>query len=363
MFGLVIATALLLSASQPANAPPVLPANAHVPVAPAQVLEIPPALMEDFRLQVLSKSHVPHRRLELLAKYLFLPGGLGIKYDHNATYTVAQAYEHRLANCLTFTLLTVALAREARLEAYGQDMSESLVWVQDETATYRTTHVNAGIRIDARRFTLDVASDQVLSRNPPRRIADARLLAQYYNNRSAELMAQGQLELALAYSKVAVQQDPLYSAVWNNGGVYFGRTEQPREAERYYLRALELNADDASALTNLSQLYLRTGEIDKARPLQKRLRVVQDHNPFHQFMLALSAEHRGELEDANRFYRRAIRLHRNEHRFHFGLARTYFKLGKPEAASRALLRARELSEGATRNIYQAKLDNLSRGKS
>lgn len=360
MLGLLTATALLMNSSQLANAEL---ATAHVPASVTQIMEVPAALKEDFRLQVLSKSQLPQRRLELLAKYLFLPGGLGIRYAHDATYTVAQAYEHRVANCLTFTLLTVALAREAGLEAYGQDMAESLVWWQDDSATYRTTHVNAGIRIDQRRFTLDVASDQVLSRNPPTRIKDSRLFAQYYNNRSATLISQDQLDLALLYAQLTLAQDPSYAAGWNNAGVLHGRAGRSEEAERHFVKSLEKNPREASALANLAKHYERNAQPKLAESLQKRLLVVQKNNPFHQFMLAVNAEQAGDFEAANRYYRQAIRLHRFEPRFHTGLARTYLQLGKPQAAERALSRARALSEQSGRGPPQLTVDERGQRRS
>lgn len=355
MYGYVIAVVLM--ATQ-------VPADLRLePSAPEQIMAIPEPLRQELRERVTERSRVKERRMELLADYLFKPEGLGITYEHDATYTVAEAYQQRKANCLTFTLLTVALAREAGLEAYGQDVSEALVWRQDEHATYRTTHVNAGLKVDQRRFTIDVASDQVLSRYPPNRIEDVRLLAQYYNNRSAELMVLGEVDAALAHSKLSLGLDPQYAASWNNAGVLHMRMAQTDQGERAYLRALQLEPRHSSALSNLANHYERTGAIAQARPLRGRLEDVQRNNPFHQFLLATEYEQAGQLRLAIKHYKRAVRLHYPEHRFHFGLARTYFLMGKPQTAQKWLELARELSTGDTRNLYQAKLDSLNPRKS
>lgn len=352
MFGLLIASALATASPQWVEASSI----SHEPVSPAAIMAIPAALKEDFRANVTSKSILPQRRMELLVRYLFLPSGLGITYQHDATHTVAEAYQQRTANCLTFTLLTIALAREAGLEAYGQDMSNALLWWQHDNTLYRTTHVNAGLRIDQRRFTVDVASEQVMTLIPPRRIKDSRLLAQFYNNRSAMLIAQDQLELALLYSRMALEQDSTYEAGWNNAGVLHARANRPDLAEQHYLKALELNPSDPSALSNLHQHYLRIGASARAAPLRKRLQNAQRNNPFHQFMLAVEAENRGQFEDANRYYRQAIRLHKHEPRFHDGLIRTYQQLGKTAAAERAQQRARELNKPPSRSLTQTTLD-------
>jgi tetratricopeptide (TPR) repeat protein len=351
MYGYVIAAVLAVTQ---------VPGDLRLePSAPEQIMAIPEPLRQELRERVTERSRVKERRMELLADYLFKPEGLGITYEHDATYTVAEAYQQRKANCLTFTLLTVALAREAGLEAYGQDVSEALVWRQDEHATYRTTHVNAGVKVDQRRFTIDVASDQVLSRYPPNRIEDVRLLAQYYNNRSAELMVRGELKAALAHSQQSLKLDPGYPASWNNAGVLHMRNAQVTEAQAAYQHALSLDPRQASALANLSNLYERIGAKAKERELRQRLEDVQSKNPFHQFLLATEFERTGQLRLAIKHYKRAVRLHYPEHRFHFGLARTYFLMGKPQTAQKWLQLARELSTGDTRNLYQAKLDSLN----
>lgn len=352
MFGLVLAASLLISS------PDALAARNRAP-APEQVLQVPEELRRELQQRVTRLGRSEEMRMGLLARYLFAPDGLGITYQHDATYTVAEAWRTRRANCLTFTLLTVALAREAGLEAYGQDVRETLLWRQEDQTVYRTTHVNAGIRIIHRRFTVDVASAQVLKRIPPVRIDDQRLIAQYYNNRAAELMAIGQLEPAQLHSAVALKLDPDYAVSWNNAGVLHLRAGRLAEAERHYQRALALDGMNASALSNLTYYYQRIGKPGRARPYQRRLHSVQRSNPFHQFMLALEFERQGDYGQAVSHYRRAIRLHDGEHRFHFGLARAYLKMLKPSLASRELERARQLSQGPARNLYQAKLEILA----
>ena len=148
-------------------------------------LAIPAALKQQFREQVIEHTRLPHARLERMVDFLFSPQGLGMTYDAAANHTVAQAYATRKANCMSFTLLTVALAREAGLEAYGQQIDETLAWRRDHDTLYRTQHVNAGVRLRGRKLTIDVAWDEVITRRPPQPIRAERLVAHYYNNRPA----------------------------------------------------------------------------------------------------------------------------------------------------------------------------------
>lgn len=348
------AAALALAPVAPAPvSPPVAP-----PPAPEQVLAIPAELRTRFQQQVVDQNRSSTRRLDLLVDFLFDDAGLGMEYEHNATYTVEQAYRTRKANCLTFTLLAIALAREAGLEAYGQDIEDTLVWRQEQNTIYRTTHVNAGIQIKRQRYSVDVAWDSVIARNPPERIPDQRLLAHFYNNRAAELMALEQMESAEAYAAISLRLDPGYATSWSNAGVLHMRGGNSVSAERYYKRALELEPEHAGALFNIVGLYRRTDDQEHADEYQQRLEKARLRDPFHQFLLAADYEHHGDYARAAEHYRRAIRLHETEHRFYFGLARAYLQLGQARRAGRALARAQALSNGTTQALYQAKLDNL-----
>ena len=320
------------------------------------LMAVPEALRQLVRQRVLPRPG-PDRQLEALADFLLRPEGLGLRYRHDATLSVAEAFERREGNCLTFTLVTVALARELGLKAYGQD-ADAVSWHQEGGSVYRTQHVNAGVRIEGRRFSVDIASNQVITREPPQPIDDARLLAHYYSNRAAELLAAGQLQAALAHAERALQVDPRHAAALSNAGVIRARMQDPAGAEREYLRALTIDPRHPGALFNLSELYARSGRGSLARDAQERLRQELQRDPFHHFMLGLQREAAGDPRGALAHFQRAVRLHRHDHRFHFAQARAWIALDRGDRAARALQIARELSAGEQQQRYQAKLEGL-----
>ena len=58
-------------------------------------------------------SHLPkHKAAKQLAEWLLDKGGLNMRYDVTANLTPKQAYEQRIGNCLSFTMLLTALANE-----------------------------------------------------------------------------------------------------------------------------------------------------------------------------------------------------------------------------------------------------------
>lgn len=331
-------------AAEPAPAAPAVqaPAAAAPPPAVEEVVALPPALSQLVADQVVAPPGSDLQRLQRLLDLMSSADGLGIQYRDDATLTVGQAYQAREANCLTFTLVFIALAREAGLDAYGQEIDETLAWRQQGSTIYRTNHVNAGIRIGGRRYTVDVASDRVIARHPPERVSDQRLLSHFYNNRAADLITQHAVDEAARHMHIALQLDPGYANSWSNQGVVHLRQGKLAQARLAYRRALELEPTHAPALSNMLTLAQRTGDPGGEAEYRSRLERVQARDPFHQFLLASDHERHGRYTLAATHYQRAIRLQGSEHRFHLGLARAYLQLGEPRRANRALRRAQAL---------------------
>jgi tetratricopeptide (TPR) repeat protein len=313
---------------------------------PEQVMAVSPELRAQLQQQVIDGGGSDRTRLERLAVFLFQKSGLGMEYSADATLTVDQAYRTRKANCLTFTLLTVALARASGLEAYGQELDDIVAWRVDDNIIYGFNHVNAGISIGRTRFTVDVARDLVMARNPPEPVSDQRLLALYYNNRAAELVAGATPGAAAPYMAMALQLAPRYAGAWANAGVLRLRQGDPQAAERDYLKALTLDPKNASALLNLIALYRTNGDEVRRAIYARRIEKIRAKDPYFQFLQAEDDEKQGDYAGAVQHYRRAIRLYDGDPRFYVGLARVYQQLGEARHARRAMERAAALNRGS-----------------
>ncbi|GAB2515355.1 transglutaminase-like domain-containing protein [Lysobacter humi (ex Lee et al. 2017)] len=344
---------LLLALSTTAAAQPVVP--------PAgDVLALPADLRERFHREVLAKSLPPKERLDAIVRFLIEPSGIYLTYRADATYTIAEAYAKRDANCLTFTLMAVALAREAGLEAYGQAIENTLVWEREGDVVYRTNHVNAGVSFQRKRFGIDVSQDSVMLRGLPDPISDARLLALYYNNRAVEIDASGDAATADAYMARSLELDPEYATSWSNAGVLRMRRGDIDGAERHYRRALAIDATHAATLFNMVALQERRGDRAQLAHFRERLDRVQARDPFHHFQKAVALEAARDFTGALRHYRRAIALHDGEHRFFHGLSRVQAALGDVEHSRKSLERAHALSGGDARIRYLGKLQKLQK---
>ncbi|HGM5046062.1 TPA: tetratricopeptide repeat protein [Stenotrophomonas maltophilia] len=329
---------------------------------PQQVFAIPPAMRDMLRTQVINRSYSREQRLQALVEMIFDRHGLDLQYDADATLTVSEIWQQRRANCLAFTLMFVALAREAGIQARVQEVGQVVSWYQDQAQglVYSVGHVNAGVGFAGRFATVDLDRNVLYDRRGPLPISQARALAHFYNNRGAERMASGDLVGARTFFNAALAQDNSFAATWNNLGVLENRTGDAAAARRALETALRLDGRQDAALTNASALYRKLGMVVQAQALEQRLQSVQREDPFAQYMLGAEAERAGQLDQAIRYYRQAVRLYDTAHQFHFGLARAYFLAGQLKRADRELLRAQELGGAPQQARYQAKLDSLAR---
>ncbi|MBA8680346.1 UDP-N-acetylglucosamine-peptide N-acetylglucosaminyltransferase [Stenotrophomonas tumulicola] len=362
MLLLLLGTALpyaQASAEMPAADTPPATFNGPMP-SPDEVLAIPSGLSALLHARVIAPGNGREERLQRLAEMIFDRDGMDLQYDADATYTVAETWQYRRANCLSFTLLFVTLARESGIQARVQEVEQVVSWYQDAGALYSVGHVNAGIGINGREATVDLDRNVLYDRQGPRPISDARALAHFYNNRGAAQMEAGDVQGARAYLQASLRQADDFTAALNNLGVLESRQGHLSLAKAYYLRALQAAPRHVASLANASALLARLGEARQAARLQLRLQNVRQGDPFIQYGLGVQAERAGDADRAIRFYRRAIRLYGSAHQFHFALARAYVMSGNLPRADHELMRAQELGGTALQTRYQEKLDSLQR---
>ena len=368
MLGLLLVTALATSrapdgTSAQYGAPAMEATTAAAVAVPdaRQVMEIPPELRALLHERVIAPTTSREARVQRLVALVFDPDGLAVEYDNARTRTVAETWRDRRANCLSYTLLFVALARAAGLDAQVQEVGEVLAWYRDAGVIYSANHVNAGIRTGIQHQTVDVDRNILATRNRPRGVSDARAMAHFHNNRGAELMAAGDLEGARASLEAALRADRRFVPIWNNLGVLLQRQGDPEGARHALDAARTLDPEHAATLANLVALHQRQGEPALAASYAARLDRVQHGDPFHQFMRALECEDTGDYDGAIAHYRNAIRSQAGEHQFHFGLARAYFLSGRLDRAERELRRALALGDAEpVRAAYRGKLEHLRR---
>ncbi|WP_447595034.1 tetratricopeptide repeat protein [Stenotrophomonas rhizophila] len=353
----------VLPAAAAAPVPAPAPWTAAPPPTPEQILAIPPELQALLKQRVIAPVYSREQRVQRLVHMIFDEDAMHLSYDPYATQTLTETWQNRRANCLSFTLMFVTLARAAGIDARVQEVAQVVTWYEDQGAIYNIGHVNAGVNLDGRIALVDLDRNVLYDRYGPQQIDQPRALAHFYNNRGAMRMSEGDPVQARVYFQAALAQDPAFVAGWNNLGVLDARSGNLADAEHDYRTALRLKPRNAASLTNASALYRRMGDTRQAGLLARRLQQVQRSDPFVQFRLGNEAEQRHDYADAIRAYRRAINLYGTAHQFHFGLARAYFLAGDNRRASVEMSKARDLAGTNADYLkaqYQAKLDTLHR---
>ncbi|MEM7581793.1 MAG: tetratricopeptide repeat protein [Acidobacteriota bacterium] len=340
---------------------PVDPAGAtHKPVdsKPLDILELTPR-MARFLVRHVSPRQNPSDQVTALMDALFGRKGLSITYDSNATLTAAETFESGRGNCLSFTILFVALARHIGLDAYFEEVGEVISWDRRGNVVVRNQHMIVEIEVENGRQQVDFLPEARQRYRAVRRISDQRALAHYYNNLGVDALAAGDVDGSLALLDQALAADGELSYAWTNKGVALRQQGDFEGAEASHLRALEIDRSESAARTNLASLYLAIGQQDKAKPLLRRVKDDLDRNPFHHFRKGLTHARAGETPQALRHLREAIRRMPDEPEFHIALADALSDAGEPAKAVESLQRALELTEDeAARSELQQEIEDL-----
>ncbi|MEO6138678.1 MAG: tetratricopeptide repeat protein [Luteimonas sp.] len=359
MISWILATAIALTTPLGASSIPGRPDASAVSasVRENEVMAIPPELKLRLRSALGTQSFSDTLKMQRLMGFLIADDGLGMTYEAGATYTVGQAYVARKANCLTFTLMVVALAEEVGLKAYPQEEGETLLWQQIDGTVYRENHINAVIRVGAHQYTIDPTTDTVLLSQPPKLVNRARLLAHYYDNVAVDALQRGALSEALSSVQAALKVDPSYAPIWSNAGVMYLHEGDTSMARSAYERALSLDPFNASALFNMVQL-LHGIKDDREGDYRARLAKVEQRDPIQQLLEGLDFERSGNLGQAIANVKHAIQLKSNEPRFYAILARLYERSGDVGQARSALWTAQSISSGPIRLRYEVERQRL-----
>ncbi len=334
--------------------------SAAVRAAPAGDAAVQAAMALPDELRRMLPADVVNRRIDdairaqALIDFMIADDGLALRYQEQPTYGIAESFASRRVNCLSFTMMFIAMARASGIKAFAQASDDALSMRMQDGTLFRATHVNAGVLIDGEHYSVDVGWRGVAAGRKPRRISDARTVALLHNNHAVEHLLQGESAAAAQAIAAALALDAGSATLWSNAGVVHARAGRRDEAERAYLRAIALQRDHIGALANLVGFHRAGGNAVQLALYDKRLQRAQALDPFSQFLIGQSRAEAGIPADAIAHYRRAIRMLPDEPQFHRSLADAYESIGDPVAATRARDRALRLEakQDAERGIRE-----------
>jgi Flp pilus assembly protein TadD len=251
-------------------------------------------------------------RLRLLLNALLDPKRLNLTYEAHFTGTAVEAFARHHANCLAFTNLFVGMAREIGVAVFYLDVDDIQKFEKEGDLVVVSGHISAGYGAGRETRILDFSAAPIVAYRGIRQISDQTAVALYYSNRGGELLRSGQHEEALGWLRTAVVLDPDLARAWINLGVARRRNGDLPGAEAAYRKALELDPEAVSAYQNLASLLrLRgsTGANEEADQLLALTERIGSRNPYNFLNLGDLALAHGRLDEAHRFYKKALHLY------------------------------------------------------
>jgi Flp pilus assembly protein TadD len=278
----------------------------------------------------------------------------------DATRSASETFHAERGNCLSFTNLFVALAREAGLTVSYQEVDVPPTWTTREEMFVVSRHVNALVTSQSgRSHVVDFNMAEFRAAYPRRAISDARAGAHYYSNLGVERLEAGDAEAAYAYFQRALAMDRTLPQAWVNIGAWYRRHGDAPRAEASYLEALRIDPRELAAMSNLASLHQREGHVELADWYRRRVAHYRLQNPYYRYERAKIAYLAGDFSGAARQLREALRRSDIDPTFYSLLGMTYRELGRRDKAREAFTRAVELADDESmRSAVRHKLELL-----
>jgi Flp pilus assembly protein TadD len=313
----------------------------------------------DFLDEHVNRDQGRAQKLYELIYAIITEGSFGLEYD-GITRTAQETFESRLGNCLAFTNLFVAMAREIGIDATYQEVAVPPIWSQVGDTFVLSQHVNVVVDMGTiGSKVVDFNIDDYRSDYDRQLISDKRALAHYYSNIGIERLQKGSPLEALRYFRKAIATDDEFAAVWNNLGALYSQAGNVEYAESAYLQALKINPQELAAMSNLGQLYEYRGQEVLADWYNSQSDRHRMHNPYYRYQLARTAFIAGDYETAIRHLKYSVRKQKNEDTFYALLGMSYLQEGKEASARRWLEKAEQLAkDDDLKRKYHSKLERL-----
>lgn len=306
-----------------------------------------------------NRDHGLAQKLYELIYAIITEGSFGLEYD-GITRTAQETFQSRLGNCLSFTNLFVAMAREVGIEVAYQEVSVPPIWSQVADTYVLSQHVNVVIDMGAMGSkVVDFNIEDYRSEYDRHLISDERALAHYYSNIGIEQLQEDNPLEALRYFRKAIATDDEFAPVWNNLGALYSRADNFEYAEAAYLQALKVNPQELAAMSNLGQLYEYRGQVALADWFNKQSDRHRMHNPYYRYQLAQKAFVAEDYKTAIRHLKYSVRKQKDDDTFYALLGLSYLRQGNEASARRWLQRAEQLTRDDDRkHDYHNKLEKL-----
>jgi tetratricopeptide (TPR) repeat protein len=324
-----------------------LPSETAAPIEPN-------AEMRGWARQAVTAAGTSQERLELLLEAILNRQEAPFVYAGGKTNSVQEAWRTGQANCLSFSHLFVALAREIGLDAYYLRVRDVASFGREGDLVVSSDHVTAAWGPAPVRRVLDFTDRPVRDYHLVEPLTDLTALALHYSNLGAESIRQGRMAEARERLELATRIDAELADGWVNLGVARRRLGDLDGAEKAYRRALEADAEIAPAYHNLAGLLEIRGRSEEAKKLLALADRRSNRNPWSYLALGDLAFDEKRFDEAERLYRRARTLAPDNPEAMAALGDAALATGRARDAKRWLRKANALDPENPRVVSLSK---------
>jgi tetratricopeptide (TPR) repeat protein len=343
-----VAAALLAAcATPPAPTPPAgLPWHdaafaydpALVTVTADSLFALDPQTLSAVRARPAARQGNAGARATDLLELVFGPELKAFTYAGGHSTEAAKTWHSRRGDCLSLSVLTVALARALELPAQIQEVRVPPLIDRRGNVDFLNQHVNVLVRTDrdlravgrvlpAGALVVDF-EPQPGTRVRGRALGDHEVLARFLNNRAAEHLAAGDGHRAYAHFKAAISADPEFGPAYGNLAQLYLRAGMQADAERLLRTALAFDDGADFALAALHKLLLAQGRAAEAQAFEEALAARRERDPYYWLAHGVQRLQAGRWADAVAALERAQALTSGFVEVHQYLAIAYWRDGR-----------------------------------
>ncbi len=335
------------------------------PGQPVPELDAPHLLTLTDEMRAFVRQHTAtaiteRQKMRAILNAILKEGSINLQYNLVKTYSARGAYEAREGNCLSFTNLFVALAREAGLNVHYQRVDIPPTWDEVGGAYIYNLHINAVVDMaPLGRTAVDFDVASFSKQYHMWEVSDQHAEAQFHNNMGVHMLDTKELPQAFLHFRQAIEISPDIGYFWTNLGTLYRRAGHEVHSENAFLKAIEV-ASDPSAMSNLAQLYRHQGKSERALYYNNQVKVYHSKNPYYQYHLAEKAYAGDKFEEVKKLLKEAIRLRKDDHRFYRLLALAQLQTGDITAARENFQQAANSATATVDRVkYSHKYDALT----
>ena len=335
-----------------------LGSDTSVDVASIQPLLID-AEMRNFVASDIATIRSKRWRIQALVNKLADNGYYTNYYDAGLTQSARDTFRKKRGNCLSFTHMFIALAREAGLQAHYELVHAPPMYTVNDGVLEHQVHIRVRItlprRMNAKRSVSVDFNRRNISEFDGRIVSDDFAKSLHFANNAIEAWRNSDDATAFPNIVKAINLAPRHPDHWVNLATFYSRRGMAQEAFSINRHALFLDPYHTIALSGVLQ-NTEGKEFDRAKALIDRQR---RNNAYYQFAMAQRAVSNNDLWDALRFVDRSLELNKRNHRF-FGLRGDILTSLKSYSKAReSFRRALSLAENELhREQYQQSVDQV-----